>query len=331
MGLAPKIKPKKFVLKTCSWCGQSFGAEGYSYTRSVFYADGVLPMCNNCIESYLDDNGHSWNAVDKLCQMSDIPFLPSEWEKLQAMNPVGVFSRYSNLFSAGGQYDNVDWSGYYNKYKKLHEEGLLETELPILNEQRLREQRERWGKNYDPEALDYLDHLFNGLMTTQNVNGSLQIDQALKICKMSYEIDRRIASGEDFDKLLASYDKAVKLAEFTPKNVKNLNDFDSTGELFKWLEKKGWRCSFYDKVTRDVVDETIKNIQNFNQRLYTNETGMGDEITRRIEALKSARTLEDNNYYGTDVVADLDKYDNDGYEKLIKDEDFAIDIGDNDV
>lgn len=120
--------------------------------------------------------------------------------------------------------------------------------------------QERWGANYDDEALDYLDHLYNGLMSTQNVNGALQNDQAIKICKLSYEIDSRIREGTDFDKVLASYDKLVKTAEFTPKNVKNVNDFDTIGELIRWLEKKGWRCNFYDNVTKDVVDETIKNI-----------------------------------------------------------------------
>ena len=57
---------------------------------------------------------------------------------------------------------------------------------------------------------------------------------------------------------------AVKTAEFTPRNVKNINDFDSVGELVKWLEKRNWRNNFYDDVTRDIVDETIKNIQAFN-------------------------------------------------------------------
>lgn len=109
---------------------------------------------------------------------------------------------------------------------------------------------------------------------------------------MSYEIDCRIREGADFDKLLTSYDKLVKAAEFTPKNVKNINDFDSVGELVRWLEKRGWRNTFYDKVSRDVVDETIKNIQAFNQRLYVNESGIGEEITSRLEALKNANALE---------------------------------------
>ena len=43
----------------------------------------------------------------------------------------------------------------------------------------------------------------------------------------------RIRDGADIDKMIASYDKLVKTAEFTPKNVKNANDFDSIGELVK--------------------------------------------------------------------------------------------------
>jgi hypothetical protein len=81
---------------------------------------------------------------------------------------------------------------------------------------------------------------------------------------ISLELESRIRAGADFDKLLSSYDKLVKVAEFTPKNAKNANDFDSVGELIKWLEKRGWKNKFYDGVTRDVIDETIKNIQNYN-------------------------------------------------------------------
>jgi hypothetical protein len=77
---------------------------------------------------------------------------------------------------------------------------------------------------------------------------------------MSYEIDCRIREGVDFDKLLASYDKLVKVAEFTPKNTKNASDFDSVGELVRWLEKRGFKNKYFDGVTRDVVDETIKNV-----------------------------------------------------------------------
>jgi hypothetical protein len=45
--------------------------------------------------------------------------------------------------------------------------------LPGLAEEKRRKLVEKWGGNYDDEALEYLEQLFNGLMTTQNVNGAL--------------------------------------------------------------------------------------------------------------------------------------------------------------
>lgn len=326
MGLQPNIQREhRFKLKTCPKCGQSYGPEGYAPTKSIFYPDGTLPICNSCIENILVEAEFNWGIIDKLCQYADIPFVPAEWERLRGMNGNNVFAKYAEVF-LDSQYDNLGWGDYFKEFRRLRDAGQIEDELPEISEAKRKKQKERWGHNYDNEALDYLDTLYNGLMTTQNVNGALQIDQAIKICKISYEIDERIAAGEDFDKLLASYDKLVKTAEFTPKNVKNINDFDTTGELTKWMEKRGWRNKFYDNVPRDIVDETILNFQNFNQKLYTNESGIGDEITHRLENLQAANKLDsyyDLKQYDEDT---LDRYDEEGYESLMSEEEFAADI-----
>ena len=65
------------------------------------------------------------------------------------------------------------------------------------------------------------------------------------------------------------------------------------------------------------MDESIKNIQSFNQRLYTNESTISEEITRRIEALKNT---EADSYYHMDKYDDLEEYDQEGYEELFADE-----------
>lgn len=318
MGLSPiTTKRREFLIKECQICKEKLGPDSYAKTKSIFYADGALPICNNCVRDWLVEHDWDWGAVDKLCQLADIPFVPREWEKMREYNGDDVFPQYAELF-LGQEYQNLGWGDYYKEYKSLREANLLEGELPKIDEHKRQLQRERWGHNYDDEGLDYLDSLYQGLISTQNVNGALQLDQAIKICKISYEIDQRIAEGADFDKLLSSYDKLVKTAEFTPKNVKNINDFDTTGELVRWMEKKGWRNKFYDNVSRDIVDETIQNFQNFNQRLYTNENGIGEEITKRIEALQSAKELE--SYYGTDKAYNLESYDNEGYESLFHEE-----------
>ena len=326
MGLQPNIARKRnFSLKQCTRCGAAQTSDAFAPTKSIIYADASLPICNSCIESYLVDVDFNWKEVDKICQWADIPFVPKEWERLRAMNGDKVFGVYAEVF-AQTEYEGLGWDDYYKAFKDLKASGDIEDELPGIADQKRKQLQERWGANYDDEALRYLENLYSGLMTTQNVNGALQVDQAIKICKMSYEIDNRIREGADFDKLLSSYDKLVKAAEFTPKNVKNINDFDSVGELIKWLEKRGWRNTFFDGVTRDIVDETIKNFQNFNQRLYTNETGIGEQITERINGLKSVKQIEDESYYGTNKEYDLDNYDNEGYVALVHDEEFRADL-----
>jgi hypothetical protein len=124
--------------------------------------------------------------------------------------------------------------------------------------------RLKWGENYSPEELYYLEQLFRGILSTQNVNGVLPIDQALKLCKISLEIDSKIREDQDVDKILKSYDTLIKIANFTPKNSKNTNNLDSIGELGAYLEKTGFINKFYDGVKRDTVDITIDNIQQFN-------------------------------------------------------------------
>jgi hypothetical protein len=318
------------MLKDCAHCGGSFGAEGFAPTRSIFYPEGVIPICNDCIDKMIEAELGNWSFVDKLCQMADIPFIPKEWENISEMNKTGAFYVYATVF-LNSEYDGIGWSEYFEAFRTLRDAGKIEDELPGLSEDKRARLQKMWGANYDDAALDYLDTLYQGLLSTQNINGKLQMDQAQKICKMSYEIDRRIEEGTDFDKLLASYDKLVKAAEFTPKNVKNINDFDTFGEAARWMEKNGWRNRFYDNVTRDIVDETIKNFQSFVQRLYVNESNIGDEVTRRMEALKRTADLENgDNYYGTGDDHDLDEFEREGYEVTFdgENDEFSADLED---
>ena len=322
MGLQPDIaRRRSFALKTCNRCQAPQTPESFAPTKSIFYADGALPICNSCIESYLEDVDFDWGEVNKLCQYADIPFVPKEWERMRELNGSNAFPKYAEVF-AQSEYEDLGWSEYFEAFRTLKASGELEDELPGIADKKRQQLQERWGANYDDEALRYLENLYNGLMTTQNVNGALQVDQALKICKMSYEIDCRIREGADFDTLLSSYDKLVKAAEFTPKNVKNINDFDSVGELIKWLEKRGWHNTFYDDVSRDIVDETMQNFQAFNQRLYTNESGIGEQITERLNNLKNVALIEQESYYGTNTEYDLDNYENEGYSQLVLEEEF---------
>lgn len=324
MPLEPKLPKRNLGFHKCVRCGGSFGAENFVHVKSIFYPDHALPYCNTCIGEWLQQNDFNWREVDKLCQWIDIPFIPREWEKIKEMNnPLDAFPTYAQIFQSE-EYENLGWDDYYQQFKKLKEMKIIEDELPEIREDKFKKLKEKWGANYDDESLIYLEDLYNGILMSQNVNGALQTKQAQQLCMISLELESRIRSGQDFDKLLSSYDKLVKVAEFTPKNAKNASDFDSVGEVFRWLEKRGWKNKFFDGTSRDIVDETIKNIQNYNQRLYTNETSIGEEINHRIEQLKTAKQQE--NYYDTNKEYDLDEYDNEGFEGLFGDnEEFEVD------
>ena len=325
MAVVPKIPKKPSLTKTCAKCGRSLLVDDFAQTHSIFYPDGYLPICNDCIGEFLEENDFSWDIIDRVCQWAGIPFIVKEWERLQELNgPKDTWAVYAKVFAAD-TYKSIGWDDYFKQYKKLRETGVIEDEIPLLHEQKLKELREIWGSNYSEEELFYLEDLYKGLLVTQNVNGALQIDQARKLCKFSLEIDSRIRAGDkDVDKFLSSYDKLVKIAEFTPKNTRNAVDFDSFAEVGMWLEKRGHVNKFYDNTTRDVIDESLKNIENYNQRLYINEGGIGDEITQRLKALQSANEMEEN-VFDLQREYDLDEYDNEGY--TVNDDDaFEVDV-----
>lgn len=313
MPLKPNIPKEKEFLKNCTRCGGTWSTEHFTKTHSKFYEDGFLPICNKCITRLIKEKNWDWRQVDKICQWADIPFIPKEWERIREINfEDAVWGVYSRIF-AEEEYEDFGWDSYYQQFKKLREAGVVEDEIPEVREKKFVDLRRKWGANYDEEDLLYLEDLYHGLTISQNVNGALQIDQAKKICKLSLEIDSRIRSGDkDVDKFMSSYDKLVKSAEFTPKNAKNAADFDSIAELALWLEKRGFVNKYYDGTTRDIIDETLKNIQNYNQRLYINEGGIGEEINQRIQSLKNVQEME--NYYDTQKEYDLDEYDNAGFE-----------------
>lgn len=332
MRLEPKIELKRNAigLKTCSKCQVNKPKEYFIEVSSWFYDDQYAPICNSCIKEYMREVEWEWQEVDQLCQYLDIPFIPSQFEKMHDEYGDEVFPIYARLFKTS-EYERFGWKDYHQKYLELKTKHLIDKELPRISDTYYDDLRLRWGMNYDNEELTYLENLFNGLLASQNVVGALGMDQAQKMCKISLNIDERIRSGTDFDKLMASYEKMAKIADFTPKNAKSDSDFSSMGEVVAWLEKREWINTFYDDVNRDIVDEVIHSQEAFVQRLYTNESNMGEEITERIEQLKLAAALEkgdqdleqkrfnDDPFFEVEEV-NLEKHDNEMYEELLVDD-----------
>lgn len=304
------------LLKTCDNCGQTLAKSSFFTTKSPFYKDGMLNVCKDCIAKMLVAHPTDLDFANKLCQWADIPFNPTEWIRMYENNRENTFALYHKLYMEDERKD-IPWIELNTAWVEALENGELEDKVDFLSAEKFKKLKAKWGPNYDEEEINYLEQLLNGMMQTQNINGTLQMDQAFKLCKISLIIDQKIRAEEEFKDLLTNYDKLVKIADFTPKNVKNANDFDSAGEIFAYLEKTGWLNKYYDNVDRDIVDKTMKNIQGWIRHLYVNETGIAEDIQRRIESLKMAKELENQIDDNND---ELDKNDAEAYD--IIDEDF---------
>lgn len=282
------------AIKQCTYCGENKTTAHFISTNSPFF-NGTLPICRDCIAEMIAKNDGNWNFVDKLCQWTNIPFVPEEWEKIYEGNRKGAFGQYCQIFR-NEPYNSLDWQQYNEVYLQLEEEDRIEDAIPKIKAHNHRALVMKWGQNYDDEELEYLENLHSGIMHSQNVVGALNADQVLKLCKLSLNIEQKIRAGSDFTKELKAYDDLTKIAGLSSVDVKDGNEFNSIGEIMAYLEKLGFKPSYYDGVIRDEADFALKDIKYWLQYLYTNETGLSDEIEQRIQNLKIAAELNGNDF-----------------------------------
>lgn len=233
--------------------------------------------------------------ANKLCQLADIPFVPEEFQKIYEAHGTDAFGAYCYIFR-DKQYETLDWTMYNNAYLQLEEENRLEDGLPEIKAARQRTLSKRWGMEYDEQQLEYLENLYQGIINTTGVVGALNEDQVLKLCKVSLIIEDKIRAGVEFDKDLKAYNDLCKQAGITTQAIKEGSEFNSTGEVWAYLEKLGFKVKYYDGAIRDEVDKTMKDIQYWTRYLYINEPGIADEIAERIENLKVADKLTNSGF-----------------------------------
>ena len=145
----------------------------------------------------------------------------------------------------------------------------------------------------DDEDYHYLENFYNDLCTTQNLVSATQRDDAKRLCEVGLLATKKIRAGLDAKNEMAIYHSIVKTEGFEPKNAKNIGDFDSVGELYTWLEKRGWKPKWHTE-PQDSVDFTIKNIQKYLQRLVAGEGALADQVENRRKQLELANRLEED-------------------------------------
>lgn len=326
----PPIKYQELITvatKKCNRCSQDKTTSHFIGVNSKIHG-AALPVCKECLNEIIENNldqseinrTKDWNIVNKICQWADVPFVPGEWEKIKEGHKDDAIGVYMSIYR-NSPYDTLDWQMYNDVYLTLKEEERVEDAIPFIKEQQERKLRQKWGLNYDQQDLEYLENLHQGLISSQNIVGALNEDQALKLCKISLIIEQKIREGEDFDKDLKAYDQLSKLANLTPKVIKDAHEFNSVGEIFAYLEKLGWVNQYYDGTIRDEADYTAKDIKYWLQYLYVHETGVAEEIEQRINNLQLAAQLTGSKFDKKEFMDYMEQQGSVGME-----EEFEIEV-----
>ena len=287
-------------MRNCPLCKQGREEVEFIPTPSPFHPKGRSLICINCLERMV--KADDLQQVDKLCQWLDLPFLVDQWTRLYKNAKERTLRLYIKLIEENASYKCLDWSTANKRWKQAMELNILEDSIPEINEKWRADMAIKWPADTDrtDEDYHYLENFYNDLCTTQNLVSATQRDDAKRLCEVGLLATKKIRAGLDAKNEMAIYHNIVKTEGFEPKNAKNIGDFDSVGELYTWLEKRGWRPKWHTE-PQDSVDFTIKNIQKYLQRLVMNEGGIGDQVENRKKQLELANKMEEEFIYDEDV------------------------------
>ena len=283
----------------CPYCKQERQPEEFVPTKSPFHPKGRSLICIGCLERMV--KADDLEEVDRMCRWLDIPFLVDQWTRIYKNGKERTLRLYIKLLEENASYSALDWKEVNEKWRLSMENNTITDNIPTINDQWRAQMRLKWPSDMDrsDEDYHYLENFYQDLCTTQNLVSATQRDDAKRLCEVGLLATQKIRAGLDAKNEMAIYHNIVKTEGFEPKNAKNIGDFDSVGELYTWLEKRGWKPKWHTE-PQDSVDFTIRNIQKYLQRLVINEGSIGDQVENRRKQLELANKLEEEYDYSSD-------------------------------
>ena len=130
------------ITKVCAKCKKNYNTGKFLPSRSILSEDGFSPFCASCattVVKVLAEEKGEWNAVSKLCQLLDFPFIPTVWFQFEGKPIEQALNPYFSFFTTKEEFDSLDWKTYNDAFTALREKGTLEEEIPILSEKKKRE------------------------------------------------------------------------------------------------------------------------------------------------------------------------------------------------
>lgn len=261
----------------------------------LFGTDGVSTICYDCaLESI---NTKDLTMVDKLCQFLDIAFMAEEWIKISKTsdNERYILETYIKTVKSS-EYSKSSWKQYDLLWEKARETDAVLSKLPTLSADLFIYLRKKWGSYDDFGIEDYLkmESYEKNTLNYYNFRDEARRDMIRKLALVSVLIDKKLASGDtrEVSTLISSYQSLMKESGIQNAVQNDTETIESLSELIAFLEEHGWLMDYKVTESRDIVDATIRNFQQYVAAIVA---GSGEEVTQ----MYNTKLMEQNS--GTNV------------------------------
>lgn len=261
----------------------------------LFGTDGISTICYDCaLESI---NTKDLTMVDKLCQFLDIAFMAEEWIKISKIsdNERYILETYIKTVKSS-EYSKSSWKQYDLLWEKARETDAVLSKLPTLSADLFIYLRKKWGSYDDFGVEDYLkmESYEKNTLNYYNFRDEARRDMIRKLALVSVLIDKKLASGDtrEVSTLISSYQSLMKESGIQNAVQNDTETIESLSELIAFLEEHGWLMDYKVTESRDIVDATIRNFQQYVAAIVA---GSGEEITQ----MYNTKLMEQNS--GTNV------------------------------
>lgn len=261
----------------------------------LFGTDGISTICYDCALESIDTK--DLTMVDKLCQFLDIAFMAEEWIKISKTsdNERYILETYIKTVKSS-EYSKSSWKQYDLLWEKARETDSVLSKLPTLSADLFIYLRKKWGSYDDFGIEDYLkmESYEKNTLNYYNFRDEARRDMIRKLALVSVLIDKKLASGDtrEVSTLISSYQSLMKESGIQNAVQNDTETIESLSELIAFLEEHGWLMDYKVTESRDIVDATIRNFQQYVAAIVA---GSGEEITQ----MYNTKLMEQNS--GTNV------------------------------
>lgn len=262
-------------INNCSLCGRK---------KELIRSNNPLvkSLCSECLNKEIDRK--SLVEANFFCKTYNIPFNPNKWLKIEKESGTDVFKNYVNLVAEENKNSlynssktDMLWTRADKEWQKdLTNEELIKRIIPI-KEGFIKRMQIQWGSDYSFQEFLKLENLYTNTVRSNAITNPLTLDMIKKIAIVSIKMDRALEDGEiqtaaELNKMHTTLIKGAGLDDLV--EVSDENVISNVSELCKFIEDNHGEFKFYDDVTRDIVDKTIKDQEEWIRHFVIDNAGI---------------------------------------------------------